>query len=145
MAALAALLLPPLMLVLAVVVTVQEFPRVLFVFGLLVVAMAAIWYALLRRGAVRMMGFAAGILALAATVILLVNNGDNAGAAIVIVAGLALAIAAAKTAMSYHAPLPDALAPADAVLSTTRSPGAARRRSSTSPRKPASGASSRSS
>ena len=37
-AAIAALLLPPLMLVLAVVVMVQEFPRVLFVFGLLLIA-----------------------------------------------------------------------------------------------------------
>ena len=35
MAAIAALLLPPLMLVLAVVVMVQEFPRVLIVLGLL--------------------------------------------------------------------------------------------------------------
>ena len=102
-AAIAALLLPPLMLVLAVVVMVQEFPGV----GRLrvVCAMAAVWYGLLRRGAARAVGFAAGILALAAMVIVLVNNGDHVGAAIVIVAGLALAAAAAKAAFSYHAPL----------------------------------------
>ncbi len=116
MAAIAALLLPPLMLVLAVVVMVQEFPRVLFVFGLLLVAMAALWYGLLRRGAARALGFAAGILAIAAMVVVLVNNGDHVGAAIVIVAGLALAAAAAKAAISYHAPLPEAPAPKRAVL-----------------------------
>ena len=115
-AAIAALLLPPLMLVLAVVVMVQEFPRVLVVFGLLLLAMAAVWYGLLRRGAARAVGFAAGILALAAMVIVLVNNGDHVGAAIVIVAGLALAAAAAKAAFSYHAPLPGAPAPTRAVL-----------------------------
>ena len=116
MAAIAALLLPPLVLALAVVVMVQEFPRVLIVFGLLLAATAAIWYGLLRRGAARTVGFAAGILALAATVILLVKNGDHVGAAIVIVVGLALAAAAAKAAFSYHAPLPDAPAPKRPVL-----------------------------
>ena len=97
MAAIAALLLPPLMLVLAVVVMVQEFPRVLIVFGLLLIAIAALWYGLLRRGAARALGFAAGILAIAAMVVVLVNNGDHVGAAIVIVAGLALAAACGQS------------------------------------------------
>ena len=110
-AAIAALLLPPLMLVLAVVVMVQEFPRVLFVFALLLVGFAAFWYGLIRRGAARALGLAVGILALAAMVILLVDSGDHVGAAIVIVAGLALAALAARSAFTYHAPLPDAPAP----------------------------------
>ena len=116
MAAIAALLLPPLMLVLAVVVMVQEFPRVLIVFGLLLIATATVWYGLLRRGPARAVGFAAGALALAATVIVLVDNGDHVGAAIVIVVGLALAAAAAKAAFSFHTPLPGAPAPMRAVL-----------------------------
>jgi diacylglycerol kinase family enzyme len=45
-----------------------------------------------------------------------VKNGDHGGAAIVIVAGLALATVAASAALSYHAPLPDAVAPKRAVL-----------------------------
>ena len=73
MAAIAALLLPPLVLALAVVVMVQEFPRVLIVFGLLLIAFAAAWYGLLRTGAARVLGFAVGVLALAATV----DRADN--------------------------------------------------------------------
>jgi diacylglycerol kinase family enzyme len=115
-AAIAALLLPPLTLVLAVVVMVQEFPRVLFVVALLLIGLAAAWYGLLRRGAARVLGFAAGILALVTMLIVLVNNGDHLVSAIVIVAGLALAVLAAKAAFSYHAPLPAAPAPKRAVL-----------------------------
>ena len=115
-AAFAALLLPPLMLVLALAVMLNEFPRVLVVLGLLLIACALAWYGLLRRGAARALGFGGGLLALAAMVIVLVKNGDHAGAAIVIVAGLALAALAAKTALSYHAPLPEAPAPRRAVL-----------------------------
>ena len=48
--------------------------------------------------------------------ILLVSNGDHVLAAIVIVAGLALAALAARTAVTYHAPLPDAPAPKRPVL-----------------------------
>ncbi len=104
------------MLLVAVVVMIQEFPRVLVVFGLLLIAMAAFWYGLIRRGAARALGLAVGILALAAMVILLVSNGDHVPAAIVIVAGLALAALAARTAVRYHAPLPDAPAPKRPVL-----------------------------
>ena len=111
-----ALLLPPLTLVLAVATMVREFPRVLIVAGLLVIAIAALWYGLLRGGAGRAMGLAAGILALVAMVVVLVTTGDRVVAAIVIVAGLALAAAAAKFAFSYHAPLPPASAPTRAVL-----------------------------
>ena len=104
------------MLLVAVAVMVQEFPRVLFVLVLLLVGLAAFWYGLIRRGAARALGLAVGILALAATVILLVSNGDHVAAAIVIVAGLALAALAARTAVTYHAPLPDAPAPKRPVL-----------------------------
>ena len=115
-AAIAALLLPPVMLVLAVAVMVSEFPRVLVVLGLLLIACAPVWYGLLRRGAARAVGLGVGLLALVATVIVLVNNGDHVGPAIVIVAGLALAALAAKAALFYHAPLPEAPAPKRAVL-----------------------------
>ena len=52
------------MLVLAVVVMVQEFPRVLIVLGLLLIAMAAVWYVFVEAAA-RAVGFTAGALALA--------------------------------------------------------------------------------
>jgi hypothetical protein len=115
-AAIAALLLPPLMLMLAVVVMVQEFPRVLFVVALLLIGLAAAWYGLLRRGTARALGFGVGLLALVAMLIVLVNNGDHLDAAIVIFAGSTLAVVAAKAAVSYHAPLPEAPAPKRAVL-----------------------------
>jgi diacylglycerol kinase family enzyme len=115
-AAIVALVLPALMLVLAVTVLVQEFPRVLIVSGLLLIGLAALWYGLLRGGASRALAFAAGILALVATVVLLVKDGDHIGSAIVIAAGLPLAAMAAKYALSYHSPLPGAPAPKRAVL-----------------------------
>ena len=113
-----ALLLPPLTLVLAVATLVREFPRVLIVVGLLVIAIAAVWYGLLRGDAARAMGLAAGIPALLAMAVVLVTTGDRVVAAIVIVAGLALAAAAAKFACSYRALLPSASAPTRAVLSS---------------------------
>ena len=88
----------------------------LIVFGLLLLAIAAAWYGLLRRGGGRVVGFAVGAVALAATVIVLVSDGDHVITAIVVVAGLALAAAAAKAAMSYSTLLPDAPAPKRAVL-----------------------------
>ena len=48
--------------------------------------------------------------------VLLVKDGDHIDSAIVIAAGLTLAAVAAKSALSYHAPLPGAPAPKRAVL-----------------------------
>jgi diacylglycerol kinase family enzyme len=115
-AAIAALLLPPLMLVLAAVVMVQEFPRVLVVVALLLIGLAAAWYGLLRRGIARVLGFVVGILALGTMLIVLVDDGDHLVAAIVLVAGSGLALAAAKAAFSYHVLLPETSGPKRAVL-----------------------------
>ena len=116
LAAITALLLPPLMLILALVVLVKDAPLALLVLAGLLIAVGAAWYGLLRRGTARVLGFGVAFLAIVATAIALVSKGDHIGATLVIVAGLALAIVAAKAAFSHHARLPGAPAPQRAVL-----------------------------
>ena len=115
-AAIAALLLPSAVLILAVAVMVQEFPRGLIVVAGVVIAVAAGWYGLLRRGIARLLGAVLALLALAATVIVLMDNGDRIVEALLILAGLAVAVRAARAAFRYHDPLPEAQAPQHAVL-----------------------------
>ena len=117
----------------------------LIVLGLLLVGIAA-WYGLLGRGTARGVGFAVGILALVATVIVLVNNGDHIGAAIVIVAGLSARGRCGKgrqSPITRHFPRRQRRSAPSS--STTRNRGAARRRSSSSPKWPEERASSQSS
>ena len=110
-AAIAALLLPPAVLALAIGVMLHRFPAVLIVSALLLIGGTAAWYGLLRNGVARVLGLAIGTLALAASVVLLLTNGDHVGAAIAIVAGLGLAAVAARTALSYRPSLPEAASP----------------------------------
>ena len=144
-AAIAAPPLPPLMLVLAVVVMVQEFPRVLFVFGLLLVAIAAAWYGLLRRGAARAVGFAAGDSRAR-------GDGDRAGEQRRPRrrrnrdrgrAGAGRRRGQGRDLLPRATP--EAPAPKRAVLFYNPKSGGGRRRSSSSPKRPERGASSRSS
>jgi hypothetical protein len=114
-AAIAALILAPAALVLALVVMVQEFPRGLIVVAGVVVALAAVWYGLLRRGVARAAGLSVAALAVAGTVLVAINGG-RAIEAILIVAGLVLAVIAARAAVGSHATLPAASAPQHPVL-----------------------------
>ena len=107
-AALTALVLPPVILVLAVDIVVEQFPRGLIVLAGVVIAFAAAWYGLLRTGAARVLGVAIAIVALAATVVVLITDGDHVVQALVILAGIALALAATRAAFSLHVPLADA-------------------------------------
>ena len=115
-AALTALVLPPVILVLAVDIVVEQFPRGLIVLAGVVIAFAAAWYGLLRTGAARALGVAIAVVALAATVVVLITDGDHVVQALVILAGLALALAATRAAFSLHVPLADAPPPGHPVL-----------------------------
>ncbi len=116
MAAAAALVLPPVILVLAVDIVVEQFPRGLIVLAGVAIAFAAAWYGLLRTGAARVLGVAIAVLALAATVVVLITDGDHVVQGLVILAGIALALAATRAAFSIHVPLADARPPEHPVL-----------------------------
>ena len=62
-------------IVLAVWVAVSEFPRGLLLLGCVLVAVAAAWYGLLRRGLVRVVGLIIAVLALGGAVVLLLTRG----------------------------------------------------------------------
>jgi hypothetical protein len=68
-AAIGALLLGFAGLGLAVVVALQEFPRGLIALACVVLAAAAAWYGVLRRGPVRVAGLAGGALGLGAAIL----------------------------------------------------------------------------
>ena len=112
-AAVTALVLPPVILVLAVDIVVEQFPRGLIVLAGVAIAIAAAWYGLLRTGAARVLGVAIAVVALAATVVVLIADGDHLVEALVILGGLCAGAAA------RHAP-PSA--------STSRLPTPGRRR-----------------
>ena len=102
-------------LVLAVAVAVTEFPRGLGVLGCVVVAAAAAWYGVLRRGVARMAGLMVAALALAGAVVLLIAGGSLL-AELLVVAGLLVSLAAARAAIAEHVDLPSASAPRQPVL-----------------------------
>ena len=61
----------------AIAVAVSEFPRGLIVFACVLIAAAAAWYGLLRRGVARVAGLTVGALALVGAVLLVVAGGDR--------------------------------------------------------------------
>jgi hypothetical protein len=103
-------------LILAVYIVVRDFPSNLIVLGCIGVALATAWYGLLRRGAARLLGLTLTLAALAAAVVILIVNGDHVAEAILLVAGIAAAIASAKAAFRQRVALPSAPAPAHPVL-----------------------------
>jgi diacylglycerol kinase family enzyme len=114
--AITALVLLLAVLTLAIRVLVQDFPSNLVVLGCVGVALAAAWYGLLRRGAARLLGLAVAALALAASVVLLIANGDHLLEGIAIAIGITGAIAAAKAAFRLNVSLPAARPPAHPML-----------------------------
>jgi diacylglycerol kinase family enzyme len=99
-----------------VVVAVQQFPRGLIVLGCFGIGTAAAWYALLRRGAARVLGAALAITALAGLGIVLITDLDHPLLAILTLAGLIIAAATSKAAFRVHAPLPGVPPPSHSVL-----------------------------
>ncbi|HEX5713389.1 MAG TPA: diacylglycerol kinase family protein [Solirubrobacterales bacterium] len=102
-------------LALALYVFVADFPRGLVVVACVVVALAAAWYALLRRGLRRLLGTAAAI-GLLATGAVLVAGGENALALLLVAATFALSLAGARFAFRPERSLPRAVAPRRPVL-----------------------------
>ena len=100
---------------LAVAVAVSEFPRGLVLLGCVVVAAASAWHAILRRGPARAAGLAIAGLAFAGALVLLLTGGSLLEQMLVI-AGLLVSLAAARTAISLHVVLPDATVPEHPVL-----------------------------
>ena len=114
-AAIASLVLLAASVVLAVIVGVQRFPRGLSVLACVVAGLLAAWWALVHRGAARIAAAAAAGVLLAGAVALVVLSGGVLED-VLILAGLALSIAAARTVFTVHAALPAAAAPKRAVL-----------------------------
>jgi len=101
--------------VLAVVLGVQGLPRGLSVLACVVVAMVAAWWALVHRGAARVVGAAAAGVLLVGAVVLVVLEGWVLADALVL-AGLVLSVAAASRAFALRAQLPAASPPRRPVL-----------------------------
>ena len=115
-AALVAVVLAPAVVLLAVFVVVQQFPRGLIVLACVAIALAAGWYGLLRRGAARLLGLGIAAAALILPVALLVTDGDHVAEAILIPVGLILCLGAARTAFRVKVSLPPAPRPLRPVL-----------------------------
>jgi hypothetical protein len=103
-------------LLLALYVVFQQFPRGLIVLGCVAAALAAGWYGLLRRGAVRIVSLGVALVALAAPVVLLLTDGDHLAEAILIGIGLIVSLAAARAAFRRKVSLPSAPPPERPVL-----------------------------
>jgi diacylglycerol kinase family enzyme len=115
LAAAVALLVGLATLVLGVVVAVDQFPRGLGLLACVVIAAAAAWYGVLRRGTARVAGLAVAGLALIGAVILLVSGGGIL-AVLVIVAGVLATLTALRATYAGHVDLPPAPAPQRPVL-----------------------------
>lgn len=115
LAAIASLVLLAASVVLAVIVAVQRFPRGLTVLACGALALWAAWWALVDRGAARYAAAAGAAVLLVGAVVLVALEGSVL-ADVLILAGFALSIAAARTVFTVHAALPAAAAPKRAVL-----------------------------
>jgi hypothetical protein len=112
--------------VLAVAVAVSEFPRGLGLLGCVLIAGAAAWHGVLRRGIARVAGLTVAGLALAGAVALLVAGGAPL-VDLAVVAGLLVSLAAARATLGVHVDLPSAAAPADRCCSSIRARAGERR------------------
>ena len=113
--ALVALVVGAATVVLAVVVAVSEFPRGLAVLGCVLLAGAAAWYGVLRRGFARVAGLTVAGVALAGAVALIVVGGGRF-VDLLVLAGLLVSLAAARATLDVHVDLPSASPPTRPVL-----------------------------
>jgi hypothetical protein len=115
LSAIAALLLLAGSVVLAVVVAAQSFPRGVTVLACVILAVMAAWWALIHRGAARIVG-AAGAGVLVAGAVVLVALEGRVLEDVLILAALLLSLAAGRRAFAVHAKLPVPPAPERPVL-----------------------------
>jgi hypothetical protein len=95
---------------------VEQFPRGLIVLTCVIVALAAGWYGLLRRGWARVLGLGIALAGLILAAVLPVVDGDHVAEAILLPIGLLLSLAAARAAFRVKVPLAPAPAPLRPVL-----------------------------
>jgi diacylglycerol kinase family enzyme len=114
-AAIAAIVLAAATVVLAVVVAIEDFPQGVWVVLCLLVAAAAAWFGLVRRGPARLAGLVVAVLALAGGIALIWTHGRLIEDLLVL-AGVVLSLGAARAAFVVHVSLPDAPAPKRPVL-----------------------------
>ena len=115
LAAIVALVVGAATIALALAIAVSEFPRGLGLLGCLLVAGGAAWYGVLRRGPARAAGLTVAGLALAGAVAVLFA-GESRVAELLALAGLLVALAAARGTLAAHVDLPVASAPRRPVL-----------------------------
>ena len=105
-AAIAALVLAPAVLILSLAIVVAQFPRGLIVLGCVVVAIGAALFGLTRKGFPRLLALGVALAAVIAQAVLLATDGDHLLQAIAIVVGLGAATYAARTAFRVRVHLP---------------------------------------
>src|SRR4051812_49785776 len=98
-AAIVAVVLAPAVVVLAAYLVVVQFPRGLIVLACVMIALAAGWYGLLRRGGARVLGLGIALTGLAAAAVLPVIDGGHIAEAILLPPGILLPPAAARAAV----------------------------------------------
>jgi diacylglycerol kinase family enzyme len=114
LAALLSLVFAAASLIVAIEMAIAQFPRGLAVVGCVVVALAAAWYGVLRRRALRVTGLAVAAAALALALILLLGR-DPVGTIAVVLCAIA-SVAAARVAFTGSIRLPPAPAPSKPVM-----------------------------
>ncbi len=115
LAAIASMLLLAAAVVLAVIVGIERFPSGVVVLACVAVALVAAWWALLHRGAARIVGVAAASGLLAGAVVLVVVEARVLEDALIL-AGLLLSLAAARRVFAVRAKLATAPPPRRPVL-----------------------------
>ena len=110
-----ALLFAVLAIGIAVAVAVAHFPKGLSVLACLVLAACAAWYGVRRRGTARMIGIGAAALLLCGAIVLVIIEG-RVLEDLLVIAGVAGALVAARIAFRVHVQWPQAERPAHPVL-----------------------------
>jgi diacylglycerol kinase family enzyme len=111
----AALLLMGASVVVAAVVAVQAFPRGLSVLACLLLAIAAGWWALLRRGFARAVGASVAVLSLVGAIVLVVVEG-RVLEDVLIIGGFGVSLALVREVFAGHTKLPAGHPPSHPVL-----------------------------
>jgi diacylglycerol kinase family enzyme len=114
-AAIAAIFLSAATAVFAIVVAIEDFPQGVWLGLSLLLAAAAAWFGVIRRGPARVVGLVVTALALAAAIALVATH-DRLIEDVVVLAGALLSLGAARMAFVVHVSLPYAPAPRRPVL-----------------------------
>jgi diacylglycerol kinase family enzyme len=115
LAAIAAIVLSAVTAMLVILVGIRNFPHGIWVVLFLLVAVAATWFALVRRGPARAVGLTVASLGLAGAIVLVATQ-DRLVEDVVVLAAAALSLGAARAAFVVHVSLPSAPAPRRPVL-----------------------------